>query len=109
MRFFQFAFAGVAAGLIVAAASSPQQAVARTASFNRSFQTPQGTVTQSGTKSFNPSTGVAAESVTTTGPKGATRIWSYSRTPDGEGGVTITRSLKGFNGQTHTSTRKFGP
>ena len=107
MRFSHVAVAALAAGFIGAAA--PQEAIARTASFSRTFNTPQGTFSQSGMKSFNPSTGAASESVTTTGPKGAVQSQSFSRTPDGKGGVTVTKSFTSFSGKTQTVTHKFGP
>jgi hypothetical protein len=105
-RFLSYAFA---AGLAVATISAQQEAMARSASFSRSFSTPRGTFTQTGTASFNPSTRAASSTVTTTGPKGKTKTLSFASAPDGKGGVTATRSFTGFNGHTHTVTRQIGP
>ncbi len=96
---------------IAAAAASfaSQEAAAGTASFNRTFNTPRGTFTQSGTVSFTPSTGALSKTVTTTAPKGATRTVSYSRQPDGRGGFVVTHSLTSFRGKTYSASRQFGP
>lgn len=95
------ALIGIPAGLL------SQAAMAR--SFTRSFTTNNGkTFTQTLTTNFNRATDTATRTETLTRPNGTTATASLSRTPDGRGGLTVTHSFTGFNGQTHTSTHTFG-
>jgi len=109
MRSTQLLIYAFAAGLSAAALTAAPEAMARSASFSRTINTPKGTFTQTGTASFNPATGVANGVKTTTGPKGATQTLSYASAPDGKGGLVVTRSFTSFRGKTHTFTRRIGP
>ena len=95
------ALVGVPSGLV------SQGAMAR--SFTRSFTTNSGkTFTQTVTTNFSRTTNTATRTETLTRPNGTMATASASRTPDGKGGLTVTHSFTGFNGQTHTSTHTFG-
>lgn len=90
------------------ALASQTGASARTSTTTHSISTPRGTVTQTVTRSFTPSTRVASETKTVTRPDGQTATVSLTSTPDGRRGFTDTLSVKAFNGQTRTETRQFG-
>ena len=101
-------YAVAAAAILAAGWCSQSAAVARSATFTRSFSTPRGTATETVTKSFTPSTGVASETEKTTRPNGQTATVSATSTPDGRGGFTNSRSVTTFNGQTYNSIRQVG-
>ena len=98
----------IGGSLLLATGLGQSDAFARSATFTRSFATPRGVVTQTETKSFSPSTGVASVSRTTDYPGGKTSSASLTSTPDGRGGFTNTRSVTTVTGKTYTSTRQIG-
>ncbi len=97
-----------AGALLMATGFGNGDAFARSATFTRSFTTPRGTVTQTETKSFTPSTGVASISKTTDFANGKTASASLTSVPDGRGGFVDTRSFTNVAGKTFTSSRQVG-
>ncbi len=101
-------YAVAAAAILAAGWCCQGAALARSATFTRSFSTPRGTATETVTKSFTPPTGVASETEKTTRPNGQTATVSATSTPDGRGGFINSRSVTTFKGQTYGSTRQIG-
>ena len=105
---YQFRTLTVAGTMLLAIGFDQGGALAHSATFTRTFTTPRGTVTQTETKSFTPSTGVASVSRTTDYANGKTSSASLTSTPDGRGGYTDTRSITTVAGRTFTRTRQVG-
>ena len=101
-------YLSAAAAVLATAWLGQGAALARTSTVTHSISTPRGTVTQSVTRSFTPSTRVASETKTVTRANGRTATVSLTSTPDGRGGFIDTRSVKTFGGQTRTATRLIG-